>query len=130
MGCVTVARVASAVAGETDVGRNHVVPATTSRASEATAAASATGRARLQLRLLLQGPHLPLCPLALVLRQRPSLGFWAFALLGTALTAPGYLVAGNFFLLLAVKLSVTAEALFWIKICAEMVIPAFSTASR
>lgn len=48
---------------------------------------------------------------------------WAFALLGTAITAPGYLVAGNFFLLLAVKLSVTAEALFWIKIAAEMVIP-------
>jgi eukaryotic-like serine/threonine-protein kinase len=48
---------------------------------------------------------------------------WAFALLGTALTAPGYMVTGRFFLLLAAELKVTLIALAWIKFAAETVIP-------
>jgi pSer/pThr/pTyr-binding forkhead associated (FHA) protein/MFS family permease len=48
---------------------------------------------------------------------------WAFALLGTVLTAPGYMVTGEFFIILAVKLAVTAKALWWIKLVAEMFIP-------
>lgn len=48
---------------------------------------------------------------------------YAFALLGTAITAPGYMVTGEFFLILAVKLAVTAKMLFYIKIGAELVIP-------
>lgn len=50
---------------------------------------------------------------------------WAFAILGTVLTAPGYMVTGEFFIILAVKLSVTAKALWWIKLVAEMFIPLF-----
>jgi MFS family permease len=48
---------------------------------------------------------------------------WAFSLLGMALTAPAYMVTGEFFVLLAVKLEVTTGALGWIKILAETVIP-------
>lgn len=50
---------------------------------------------------------------------------WAFAFLGTVLTAPAYMVTGEFFIILAVKLSVTAKALWWIKLVAEMFIPLF-----
>ena len=50
---------------------------------------------------------------------------WAYALLGTILTAPGYMVSGEFFLVLAVKLAVTAKALWLIKLFAEMFIPLF-----
>jgi len=48
---------------------------------------------------------------------------WAFALLGMALTAPAYMVTGEFFVILAVKLEVTSGALGWIKILAETVTP-------
>jgi eukaryotic-like serine/threonine-protein kinase len=48
---------------------------------------------------------------------------WAFALLGTALTAPAYMVTGEFFIILAVKLEVTPSALGWIKILAETITP-------
>jgi MFS family permease len=48
---------------------------------------------------------------------------WSFALLGTALTAPAYMVTGEFFTILAVKLEVTAGALGWIKLLAETVTP-------
>jgi len=53
----------------------------------------------------------------------PQPNVWAFALLGTALTAPGYMVTGQFFTLLAVKLGVTAGALGWIKTVAETIVP-------
>jgi len=55
--------------------------------------------------------------------QQKQPNIWAFALLGTALTAPGYMVTGRFFLLLASKLKVTLVALAWIKFAAETVIP-------
>ena len=48
---------------------------------------------------------------------------WAFALLGTALTAPAYMVTGEFFTILAVKLEVTPAALGWIKIVSETAVP-------
>lgn len=48
---------------------------------------------------------------------------WAFALLGTALTAPAYMVTGEFFTILAVKLEVTPSALGWIKIVSETAVP-------
>ena len=48
---------------------------------------------------------------------------WAFSLLGMALTAPAYMVTGEFFTILAVKLEVTTGALGWIKILAETVTP-------
>jgi hypothetical protein len=54
-------------------------------------------------------------------QQQPNV--WAFALLGTALTAPAYMVTGEFFTILAVKLEVTPFSLGWIKILAETVIP-------
>jgi MFS family permease/pSer/pThr/pTyr-binding forkhead associated (FHA) protein len=50
---------------------------------------------------------------------------WAFALWGTVLTAPGYMVTGEFFIILAVKLAITAKVLWWIKLVAEMFIPLF-----
>ncbi|HMZ18722.1 MAG TPA: bifunctional serine/threonine protein kinase/MFS transporter, partial [Blastocatellia bacterium] len=53
--------------------------------------------------------------------EQPSV--WAFALLGTALTAPAYMVTGEFFTILAVKLEVTPGALGWIKIVSETVVP-------
>ncbi len=52
---------------------------------------------------------------------RPNV--WAFALLGTALTAPAYMVTGEFFTILAVKLEVTPYALGWIKVVAETFVP-------
>jgi len=48
---------------------------------------------------------------------------WAFSMLGMALTAPAYMVTGEFFVILAVKLEVTTGALGWIKILAETVTP-------
>lgn len=53
--------------------------------------------------------------------EQPSV--WAFALLGTALTAPAYMVTGEFFTILAVKLEVTPGALGWIKIFSETLVP-------
>jgi MFS family permease len=53
----------------------------------------------------------------------PKPSVWAFALLGTALTAPAYMVTGEFFTILAVKLEVTPGALGWIKIIAETMVP-------
>ncbi len=54
-------------------------------------------------------------------QQQPNV--WSFALLGMALTAPAYMVTGEFFIILAVKLEVTPGALGWIKILAETVTP-------
>ena len=54
--------------------------------------------------------------------QRPP-NVWSFALLGAALTAPAYMVTGEFFIVLAVKLQVTPYALGWIKIIAETAVP-------
>jgi serine/threonine-protein kinase len=53
----------------------------------------------------------------------PQPSVWRFALLGAALTAPAYMVTGEFFVVLAVKLDVTPGALGWIKIVAETIIP-------
>ena len=49
----------------------------------------------------------------------------AFTFLGMALTAPAYMVTGEFFTILAVKLEVTPSALGWIKIVAETMVPLF-----
>ncbi|MCC6743016.1 MAG: MFS transporter [Acidobacteria bacterium] len=49
----------------------------------------------------------------------------AFTFLGMALTAPAYMVTGEFFTILAVKLEVTPAALGWIKIIAETMVPLF-----
>lgn len=54
---------------------------------------------------------------------QPQPNVWSFALLGAALTAPAYMVTGEFFVVLAVKLEVTPYALGWIKIVAETIIP-------
>ncbi len=54
-------------------------------------------------------------------REQPNV--WSFALLGMALTAPAYMVTGEFFIILAVKLEVTPGALGWIKIVSETVVP-------
>lgn len=48
---------------------------------------------------------------------------YAYSLLGAALTAPAYMVTGEFFTILAVKLDVTPAALGWIKIAAETAVP-------
>jgi MFS family permease len=48
---------------------------------------------------------------------------WSFALLGMALTAPAYMVTGEFFIILAVKLEVTPGALGWIKLVSETAVP-------
>ncbi|MGH9938110.1 MAG: MFS transporter [Blastocatellia bacterium] len=53
--------------------------------------------------------------------QQPNV--WAFSFLGMALTAPAYMVTGEFFTILAVKLEVTTGALGWIKLLAETVTP-------
>ena len=53
--------------------------------------------------------------------KQPSV--WSFALLGAALTAPAYMVTGQFFVVLAVKLEVTPSALAGIKLVAETIIP-------
>ena len=53
--------------------------------------------------------------------QQPNV--WAFSALGMALTAPAYMVTGEFFVILAVKLEVTTSALAWIKLLAETVTP-------
>ncbi|HEX5731795.1 MAG TPA: MFS transporter [Blastocatellia bacterium] len=63
---------------------------------------------------ILRRPAGPLHPLPNV---------WSFALLGAALTAPAYMVTGEFFVVLAVKLQVTPYALGWIKLVAETAIP-------
>ncbi len=62
-------------------------------------------------------------PNAMPVEKAPSV--WAFALLGTVLTAPAYMITGEFFIILAVKLAVTAKALWWIKLVSEMFIPLF-----
>jgi MFS family permease len=54
-------------------------------------------------------------------REQPNV--WAFSLLGMALTAPAYMVTGEFFIILAVKLEVTSFTLGWIKILAETIMP-------
>ncbi|HET8674276.1 MAG TPA: MFS transporter [Blastocatellia bacterium] len=54
---------------------------------------------------------------------QPMPNVWSFALLGAALTAPAYMVTGEFFVVLAVKLQVTPYALGWIKLVAETLIP-------
>lgn len=54
---------------------------------------------------------------------QPQPNVWSFALLGAAMTAPAYMVTGEFFVVLAVKLEVTPGALGWIKIVAETIIP-------
>lgn len=54
-------------------------------------------------------------------QEQPNV--WLFALLGTALTAPAYMVTGEFFTILAVKLEVTPSSLGWIKILAETIVP-------
>ncbi len=56
-------------------------------------------------------------------QQQPNV--YAFALLGAALTAPAYMVTGEFFTLLAIKLNVTAGQLSGIKLFAETLIPLF-----
>ena len=56
-----------------------------------------------------------------VQQKQPSV--WSFALLGAALTAPAYMVTGEFFVVLAVKLEVTPGALSAIKLVAETIIP-------
>ena len=48
---------------------------------------------------------------------------WSFALMGTLMTAPAYMVTGEFFTILAAELKVTSDALGWIKIIAETIIP-------
>ncbi|MBK8315003.1 MAG: MFS transporter [Acidobacteria bacterium] len=54
-------------------------------------------------------------------QEQPNV--WYFALLGTALTAPAYMVTGEFFVILAVKLEVTPNSLGWIKLLAETATP-------
>lgn len=55
--------------------------------------------------------------------QQPQPNVWRFALLGAAMTAPGYMVTGEFFVVLAAKLEVTPGALGWIKMVAETIVP-------
>ncbi len=54
-------------------------------------------------------------------QQQPNV--YSFALLGAALTAPAYMVTGEFFTVLAVKLEVTTGALGWIKVVSETLVP-------
>jgi eukaryotic-like serine/threonine-protein kinase len=54
-------------------------------------------------------------------QQQPNV--YSFALLGAALTAPAYMVTGEFFTVLAVKLEVTTGALGWIKVISETLVP-------
>jgi eukaryotic-like serine/threonine-protein kinase len=54
-------------------------------------------------------------------QQQPNV--YSFALLGAALTAPAYMVTGEFFTVLAVKLEVTPSALGWIKVVSETLVP-------
>ncbi len=54
-------------------------------------------------------------------QQQPNV--YSFALLGAALTAPAYMVTGEFFTVLAVKLDVTPGALGWIKVVSETLVP-------
>jgi MFS family permease len=55
--------------------------------------------------------------------QQPNV--WSFALMGALLTAPAYMVTGEFFTILATKLNVTTDALGGIKIVSETIIPLF-----
>jgi MFS family permease len=50
---------------------------------------------------------------------------WAFALLGAALTAPAYMVTGEFFTVLTIKLQITGPALGLIKLISETLVPLF-----
>ncbi|MBI1764391.1 MAG: MFS transporter [Acidobacteria bacterium] len=54
-------------------------------------------------------------------QQQPNV--YSFAFLGAALTAPAYMVTGEFFTVLAVKLEVTPGALGWIKVVSETMVP-------
>lgn len=54
-------------------------------------------------------------------QEQPNV--YSFALLGAALTAPAYMVTGEFFTVLAVKLEVTPGALGWIKVVSETLVP-------
>lgn len=54
-------------------------------------------------------------------QQQPNV--WLFALLGLMLTAPGYMVTGEFFTILATALGVTPLAMTYIKLIAETIIP-------
>lgn len=56
-------------------------------------------------------------------QEQPNV--YAFACLGAALTAPAYMVTGEFFTVLAVKLNATAGQLAGIKLFAETLIPLF-----
>lgn len=62
-------------------------------------------------------------PGALAANQPRQPNVWAFALMGALLTAPAYMVTGEFFTVLAVKLEVTPNALGWIKLIAETAVP-------
>jgi MFS family permease/pSer/pThr/pTyr-binding forkhead associated (FHA) protein len=53
--------------------------------------------------------------------QQPNV--WAFALLGAALSAPAYMVTGEFFVALCVKLELTGPQLGMIKLIAETIVP-------
>ncbi len=53
--------------------------------------------------------------------QQPNV--WSFAFMGLALTAPAYMVTGEFFVLLAVELGVTMQSLGLIKLVADTVMP-------
>ncbi|HEY7543904.1 MAG TPA: bifunctional serine/threonine protein kinase/MFS transporter, partial [Blastocatellia bacterium] len=60
--------------------------------------------------------------LAVVPKEKePSV--WSFALLGAALTAPAYMVTGEFFTVLTIKLQVTGTALGMIKLVSETIVP-------
>jgi serine/threonine-protein kinase len=62
-------------------------------------------------------------PAVALAADTPQPNVWAFALLGMALTAPAYMVTGEFFVILAVKLDITPGALGTIKLVAETILP-------
>lgn len=62
--------------------------------------------------------------LAIVPKEKEP-NVWAFALLGAALTAPAYMVTGEFFTVLVIKLQITGTALGLIKLISETIVPLF-----
>ncbi|MEW6211798.1 MAG: MFS transporter [Acidobacteriota bacterium] len=62
--------------------------------------------------------------LAIVPKEKEP-NVWAFALLGAALTAPAYMVTGEFFTVLTIKLQITGTALGLIKLISETLVPLF-----
>jgi len=62
-------------------------------------------------------------PTGMLHRPEAQPNVYSFALLGAALTAPAYMVTGEFFTVLAVKLEVTPGALGWIKVISETAVP-------